>query len=539
MQDAIKEKLTQASEKWNSLDKKIRIKVILLAIAVVLAIGVTVFLTSRPKWVVLENNSEINTIGQIQNILDDAGISNEIIKNGTGIQVQEADIDKAKILLAQNNVSIAGFTFDDAIKQANVGMSEKDKTEMYLQAKQTELARHIETLDGIEKASVKLAIPEDTVIFKENKPEPSASITVVASKEISKEQAMVMARLVCMSVEGLDMKNIVILDQNANSIYSDSSDGAGGYFSKEDVEKAKKQEIENKIRAALVKKFDDVNIILNIKFDWDKKQQKTTTYKPPVDDMTVGVPQKQVKETESIVNGTNGLEPGVEENDMNPTNYAMEEESNATYDKNVDDSDYLYNTVEQIVDTDGGSVIYDESSISVVVYDIKEYKEEELIKNGTITTENTWEQFKEDNQSQVKIEIDEDLIDNLRIGTGIENLSVVGYTTPVFIDYDRAVAGKISIEQIIVLVILALLLILLAFALIKKTEPENIEEIEPELEVSKLILSTEEEEQKEENKIEEIEEVESEYMKQINKFVDEKPEAVVSLLRNWLNEDWE
>ena len=33
-------------------------------------------------------------------------------------------------------------------------------------------------------------------------------------------------------------------------------------------------------------------------------------------------------------------------------------------------------------------------------------------------------------------------------------------------------------------------------------------------------------------------ETKSETRKMIEKFVDENPEAVASLLRNWLNEDW-
>jgi flagellar biosynthesis/type III secretory pathway M-ring protein FliF/YscJ len=225
---------------------------------------------------------------------------------------------------------------------------------------------------------------------------------------------------------------------------------------------------------------------------------------------------------------------------MNPTNYAMDEESNATYDKTVDDNEYIYDTFEQVVDKEGGDIVLDESSISVYVYNRQEYKEQDLIKNGTITADYSWEQFKEDNAAKVRFDVDDEIVNSLQVGTGVSNLTVVGYTTPVFVDYDKTARGKISIEQIVVLIILALLLILLAFALIKKTEPEDVEEIEPELEVSKLILSTEEEEQKEAEKgLEEIEEVESEYKKQISKFVDEKPEVVVALLRNWLNEDWE
>ena len=66
-------------------------------------------------------------------------------------------------------------------------------------------------------------------------------------------------------------------------------------------------------------------------------------------------------------------------------------------------------------------------------------------------------------------------------------------------------------------------------------ETEEIVEVEPELSVEALLATT-----KENQTLDDIEFSDgSETMNQINKFVDENPEAVAALLRNWLNDDWE
>jgi len=72
------------------------------------------------------------------------------------------------------------------------------------------------------------------------------------------------------------------------------------------------------------------------------------------------------------------------------------------------------------------------------------------------------------------------------------------------------------------------------------TVGDEVEEIEPELSVEDLLVSTKIEDEKEAERIADIDtNVESEYKKQIEKFISEKPDAVAQLLRNWLSDDWE
>ena len=64
----------------------------------------------------------------------------------------------------------------------------------------------------------------------------------------------------------------------------------------------------------------------------------------------------------------------------------------------------------------------------------------------------------------------------------------------------------------------------------------QVEEKEPELSVEEMLASTRENQQASVDDID-IQE-KSETRKAIEKFVDENPEAVALLLRNWLNDDW-
>ena len=86
------------------------------------------------------------------------------------------------------------------------------------------------------------------------------------------------------------------------------------------------------------------------------------------------------------------------------------------------------------------------------------------------------------------------------------------------------------------LALAAAILGILIFVIIRSARPLTVEEKEPELSVEELLASTRENQQASVDDID-IQE-KSETRKAIEKFVDENPEAVALLLRNWLNDDW-
>ena len=77
---------------------------------------------------------------------------------------------------------------------------------------------------------------------------------------------------------------------------------------------------------------------------------------------------------------------------------------------------------------------------------------------------------------------------------------------------------------------------LLAFVVIRSARPLTVEETEPELSVEEMLATTKENQPA----VDDIDiQEKSETRKAIEKFVDENPEAVALLLRNWLNDGWD
>ena len=80
-------------------------------------------------------------------------------------------------------------------------------------------------------------------------------------------------------------------------------------------------------------------------------------------------------------------------------------------------------------------------------------------------------------------------------------------------------------------------IVLLAFVVFRSARPITVKETEPELSVEEMLAATKE---KQGQSVDDIDlQEKSEVRIAIEKFVDENPEAVALLLRNWLDDGWE
>ena len=117
-------------------------------------------------------------------------------------------------------------------------------------------------------------------------------------------------------------------------------------------------------------------------------------------------------------------------------------------------------------------------------------------------------------------------------GFPADQITFVCYEEPRFV----AEEGGRSISDYAQLLITVAIFAVLGYVVFRSTRTQKVEEMEPELSVETLLEATSE-------SGEQLEDIgyneKSEVRIMIEKFVDENPEAVAQLLRNWLNEDWE
>ena len=115
----------------------------------------------------------------------------------------------------------------------------------------------------------------------------------------------------------------------------------------------------------------------------------------------------------------------------------------------------------------------------------------------------------------------------------VSNITIIAYDQPMF-QYSKGSTRTISDYLQIILAVL--IFALLGYVVFRSTRKEKAVEPEPELSVESLLESTKE-------SADTLQDIgfneKSETRVLIEKFVEENPEAAASLLRNWLNEEWE
>jgi flagellar M-ring protein FliF len=168
------------------------------------------------------------------------GVDYQLADGGSTILVPEANVDKERLAAAAAGLpgdKTAGYSLLDNM---GVTSSEFQQTVTYKRALEGELSKTIEGLDGVRTASVKLAIPQQTV-FVSDKANPTASVFLDLKPGVTlgKEQVKAVTHLVSASVDGMSPDDVAVVDadgQVLSSVGGQQADGttsvAGDYETK-------------------------------------------------------------------------------------------------------------------------------------------------------------------------------------------------------------------------------------------------------------------------------------------------------------------
>ena len=101
----------------------------------------------------------------------------------------------------------------------NMGVtaSEFQQNVTYKRAIEGELAKTIESINGVSAASVQLAIPQQTVFTSEQQ-DPTASVFVNVATPLTSDQVAAVVHLVSAAYPGLKDDNVAIVDQNGDTL---------------------------------------------------------------------------------------------------------------------------------------------------------------------------------------------------------------------------------------------------------------------------------------------------------------------------------
>ncbi len=292
-------------------------------IAVALFVGVVIsslvalmMWTGQPEYRVLYAGLSQSDAGVVVTRLREQRVPFQYDEAGGVVKVPAGKIHETRMALAEENLPAGGGLGFEIFDRSSLGVTNFVQKVNFLRALQGELARTISQLHTVESARVHIVMP-DKSLFAGDKREPSASVVVnlAGGGNLPKRQVNSIVHLVARAVEGLDAKNVTVVDTRGNILAGgqDDSDSDLLTASQQEFETSLERRIERRIETMLAKVVGPGRAVARVDVDLNMRRvERTREVFDPEKQVERSV--RRVKESnESGLSSTGGV-PGVQSN---------------------------------------------------------------------------------------------------------------------------------------------------------------------------------------------------------------------------------
>ncbi|QAY60076.1 flagellar M-ring protein FliF [Microbacterium protaetiae] len=253
----------------------------IIGLAAVILGGVALFSwMSRPDYSPLFSGLSASDANAVVEQLRSDSVPYELADGGSTVLVPKEEVYDQRLAAASAGLptsSSGGYTLLDKM---GVTASEFQQSVTYKRAIEGELADTIASMDGVTAASVKLAIPEESVFVSQTQ-DPTASVFVEVSDRstLSSQKVEAIVHLTSAAVTGLKPENVAVVDQAGHTLSAAGTGTSGGVDEQAG-------DYESRVAASVQKMLDAVvgpgNATVTVTADIDRSsnQRQDETYAP-------------------------------------------------------------------------------------------------------------------------------------------------------------------------------------------------------------------------------------------------------------------
>ncbi|MEE4302081.1 MAG: flagellar basal-body MS-ring/collar protein FliF [Pseudomonadales bacterium] len=227
---------------------------VLVGIAASVALGVWIVLWSQQdQYALLFGKLSDSAAAEIVDQLRQSGVPYRLDARTGALEVPVDQLHETRLALAASGLPRERASGYELIADpTGFGGSKVMEAARLKHVMETELARSIATIAGVQAARVHLAMPEPSVFVRERR-QPSASVvlTLDPGARIDPKQVSAVAHLVGASVPGLTADAVKVIDQGGRLV-SPLDDAAGGVGSMAQLDYA------NRLEETYVRRIEDL-----------------------------------------------------------------------------------------------------------------------------------------------------------------------------------------------------------------------------------------------------------------------------------------
>ena len=218
--------------------------------------------------------------------LEASGIQFAVIGTGNNLTLKTSKefVNIAKIKLVTSEAATSKHVGWEIFEKSSLGTTNFENKVKYLRALEGELSRSLESLTGVLRANVKIAIPKDT-IFTEKKSDTTASAMVSLKPGIFLTQKQIdgIKNFIASAVPDLKHENIQLIDQDGSLLQQSADDINNQKSTTQNKYKEGLEEDYSKKIVALLEPFVGVGRVVakvTVSLDFVKKDVEEEIYNP-------------------------------------------------------------------------------------------------------------------------------------------------------------------------------------------------------------------------------------------------------------------
>lgn len=254
-------------------------------------------------------NLNAEDAANVMRILREKRIPFKVDTTGRNITVPPEEMLQLRMELATLGLPQSGVVGYEVFDKQNLGTTSFVQKVNEKRAREGELMRSIQTIKGVRRSRVHLAIPQKSA-FVEDQKKSSASVVLdlEPGTQLSDKQIYGVGNLVAKAVEGMDVADVVIMDSMGKVLSKNASDPlAAATATQLDFRQKVELDMEKRIEAMLSRVVGEGKVVARVNADLDFSQVSETQTSYDADGSAVRSVQKDSKSMEGTRPGPYGL----------------------------------------------------------------------------------------------------------------------------------------------------------------------------------------------------------------------------------------
>ena len=251
---------------------------------------------------ILYANLEFDEAAEISNRLRIMEVPHRLTPDATTILVPEDQYMDLRVTLAGEGFPKSGRIGYEIFDEAQLAMTDFLQQVNYQRALQSELEETLVRIDGVRDARVHLVIPEPSLFNEEQNPvTASVQLSLQRNIKLKPEPIEAIGYLVSASVEGLDIENVVITDDDGNLLSKEKDPlvkmASKQFEMQQQVERALEQKVQTLMDQVIGPGSSSIRI--NVELNFDRSDVTKEIFEPGA-----VVISEETNETSSAEQGT-------------------------------------------------------------------------------------------------------------------------------------------------------------------------------------------------------------------------------------------